>query len=428
MMKHHRLYATQWGAVAALLCAVAPGAVAFEEIENGSLVLATTASATYDTNIEGRTDGPADFIYSLYPDLLYTENQSQLKVDAGTGVTIDRYEKYSRYNANDVDGHLNMSVAESEGLPFSGVFDSAYTETDDVDYYLAERVRAKAITSMLNGLYPLTQHLGVGINGLFDRTDRGVYGTQKTEGGGAALNYSDFLHLANLSLQYNRLEAVASSVDGAPDIDQTSNSYMIVLSRPIYDTIKASATYGYRYLDRSPDETDNGETRADGAFYSLNLDGPFLPPTMFPKLKSSLLVAYERATTPGINDEGDNRLVAAARLAWEATDTTSVSFRAAHEQDLASNNLTVVSSTGTAEVTQRVGHFILATLGGGYERDQFLGAGRTDDIATAYASVEYRATRSFVLGASYRLHDTASNDYVADFGRSVVRLYATYTY
>lgn len=415
-------------AFAALLGAAAPKAHAFAEIENGALNLATTGAVEYDSNIQGIPQGDADFIYSLYPDLLYKENQSQLKVDAGAGVTFERYQKYTEYNSNDADGHLNLDLAPDQGLPLSGLLNIGYAETSDVDYDLNQRVHAKALTGLLNATYPIGTKVTFDVNGSFNRIDRGSDGTQEFEGAGATLNYNEFLQAVNLSLEYNRLESTASSVDGTPPIDQESNSYAIAVSRPIYDDLKTSATYGYRFLDRSAQETDFGQTNVDGPFYSVEVDGPFLPPRLFPKLKSSLSIAYERASTPGIDDEDSNRLVAAASLSWEASDTTKLSIKASHSQELSSTDLTVISTDCFAEISQGIGHFVHADVGGGYEHRQYIGIERTDDVGTGYVRLVYKATKSLEVGLSDQIHATSSDDVLAAYTRNVARLYATYTF
>jgi Putative beta-barrel porin 2 len=417
------------GALALILAAVlVQNAAGFTDIDHGALTLATTAAATYDSDIQGGPQADSDFIYSLYPDLLYKEDQSQLNVDAGAGVTFQRYQKYTQYNSNDPDAHLNMGIAPDQGLPVSGLFDTSYAQTDDVDYDLNTRVIAKTLSSNMNGLYAVGRQLSFGINGTYMRVDRGTFGTQLIDGEGASMNYSDFLNVVNVALQYNHLEANATSVEGGPVLDQSSNSYSVMLSRPIYDEIKASATYGYRFLDRSPDETDTEEPNANGSFYSVSLDGPFLPPNAFPKLKSLLSVSYEQATTPGINDEGSNRLIALARLNWSATDTTTLGLTADHTQVLASNNLTVVSTDALADIGQDFGHFIHADVGGGYSRRDYVGINRTDNIGQGYARVHYKATKSFTVGIDYQIHATYSNIELASYTRNVARLFATYTF
>jgi hypothetical protein len=434
--QHHRatdalLKGVSCAAVATLsvlAALVGPRALAFEEIDHGALLLATTAAATYDSDIQGGPNANSDFIYSLYPDLLYKEDQSLLKVNAGAGITFQRYETYTQYNSNDADGHLNMDLGPSESLPLSGTFDNSYVEKTDVDYDLNARVHTKTLSSALNGLYTLSRQLSIGATGSYVRIDRGSDGTQLMEGGGASLNYQDFLNAANVSLQYNRLEASASSVEGGPTLDQISNSYSVVVSRPIYDDIKASATYGYRFLSRSADETEDSEPDADGSYYSVSLDGPFLPPNAFPKLKSLLSISYERATTPGINDQGGNRLVAAAHLTWSATDTTNLGVTADHSQELASNNLTVVSTDFLANVGQDIGHFVHAEVGGGYSRREYIGIARTDNVGTGYAHINYHATKALTVSLNYDVHATSSNDVLASYSRNQVRLSATYTF
>ena len=415
-------------AAACLQLATSPRVAAFEEIDHGVILLATTAATTYDSDVQGGPNGRDDLIYSLYPDLLYRRDEAQLKVDAGGGITFQRFQTYTRFNSNDPDGHINLDLSPDAGLAFSGNFDTSFIEKDDVDYDLNERILSKSLSSQLKAVFPISLKTSIVVDGSFNRTDRGSFGTQQIEGGDAAFDYNDFLEGANLSLQYQRLDATASSVEGGPTLDQNSNAYVATLSRPVYGDIKASATYGYRFLDRSAEETDTGETRVDGPFYSASIDGPFLPPNLFPKLKSDLMVAYEAASTPGINDVGGNRVVAAARLSWDATDRTHVTLKADHTQELASNNLTVVSTDGFAEITQDIGYFVHATLGGGYEHRVFQGMFRTDDVWTGYGTIEYRATKALVVGLSAQVHSTSSNDVLAAYSREVVRLYATYTF
>ena len=400
----------------------------FAEIERGELLLATTAAGTFDSDIQGGPNGREDYIYSLYPDLLFKRDAALVKLDTGVGVTFNRFQTYSQFDSNDADAHFDLGLSPDAGLPGSGTFQIGYAEKNDIDYDLSQRVRSKSLASQLDTLFPLSLKTSISVQGSFNRVDRGSFGTQQTEGGGAAFNYENFLYGTNLSLAYRRLGASASSVEGSPAIDQNSNSYLAILSHPILGDLKASATYGYRFLDRSASETLTGETRVDGPFYSVGLEGPFLPQSVFPKLKSSLSVSYEEAATPGINDLGGNRVVANASLSWDATDTTRFKVRVARLQELASINTTVVTSEALAEMSQDIGHFVHAAIGGGAERLEYQGIGRRDNVGTAFARADYNATKSFLVGIDYSLHSTSSTEALAGFSRDLVKLYATYTF
>jgi hypothetical protein len=95
---------------------------------------------------------------------------------------------------------------------------------------------------------------------------------------------------------------------------------------------------------------------------------------------------------------------------------------------LASNNLTVVMTGFTGEVSQEIGHFVRATLGGGYDTEDYVSIARTDDVVTGYATLAYSATKYLQIGLSDRVHSASSDDQLASFSRNVLRLYATYTF
>lgn len=413
---------------AGLATAAAPTARALTEFARGELDLAATAALTYDSRVLGGATPGDDYILSLQPQLLYRREAALVKVDGAAGVTFNRYADLTRYDSEDVDSHVKFTLPKDAVSRGSGSLALSYLEKTDVNFDVNERLRSKVFDSRLDALFPVGLKTAVSLLGAYNHAERQTFGTLETREGGAGFTYADFLRGTDLNLQYRRLETESAGATSLSSLDQQSDSYSVGLSRPIFHKIKGSISYGYRMLRRGAGETVNGQRNSNGSIFSAAIEGPFLPATKFPKLESSLSVSYSQADSPGINDTGGHRVVGKASLSWAARDTTRISVTAQRGFELAVNNLTVLSTDLTAQVTQEVGHFTELTGGGGYERRTYHGLARYDDVLTAFVAANYRATRFWRLTMDARVRDTDSTDVISAYARTVVRASATFTY
>ena len=185
-------------------------------------------------------------------------------------------------------------------------------------------------------------------------------------------------------------------------------------------------------LNRSQAEVLSGlEERSAGSIFALGLNGPFLPQTIFPKLESSLSLGYQKNETPGINDTSSSRFVGSLNVSWHARERTRVFLDARRALVLSVNDLTVETTGFNVGVNQSIGDFTTASLSAGYEQREYQTVdllGRTDDVYMLQTSARYRITSAWSAAANYSLREAQSSEAVADYGRHLVSVEATYTF
>lgn len=416
--------------ITCVILAAAVPAWGFTEIERGELLLSTSASATYDSRVLGGTSGADDLIFTLFPQFLYKRDQAaQLKLDGHAGVRINRYYDFTQFDSEDFTAGLNLRLPKGVGPRFSGSFSVNYDERSDVNYDVNQRVREHMFTTNFSGNYLTSLKTSLDFDAGFLDAQRNIYSDRQQWGGGIGFNYRDFLHGTSLHLKYRHLDNETSGDNplNAP-LNQQLDTYSIGLSRPIYADVTASVSYGYRFLDRSRAETITGQTHYEGSFFAASLEGPFLPPRMFPKLTSSLSLSYQSSDVPGINDTNTRRFAGSANLSWQARETTRVFFNARRAQDLTINDITVDANTVSLGVRQEIGHFIDGTAVVGYDHRAYRGFNRSDDAFFFEARAGYRVTKYWSASAAYRFRNSDSDAVFADYSRHIVSLSANYTF
>lgn len=412
---------------AALVCPAA--AFGFAEIARGELALETTAKAEYDSRVFGGPNAADDYIFSLYPRLTFKREAGQLKLDSFAGVKINRYVDYTQFNSEDLNASLKLFLPPGTTARSSGSFETSYVERTDVNYDVDRRLRHKTFFARGNADIPLGLKTAFLFGGSYSNEQLNLYSDRDTWTGSGAFRYSDFLGGTTLELRYRRLEVDSSrNIDFNVPIHQQSDIYTVSLMRPIYHDVQGSLTYGYRVLHRSAAEVPGGDTRTGGSIIALNIDGPFLPRSVFPKLTSSFMVGYQKVETPGINDKGGSRFIGRARLSWQAREQTSLFVDANRSVRLSVNNLTVTSTGFDVGVHEDIGHFWTASATAGYRKRDFDVLNRSDNVYEFQASANYRITRAWAasLDYSYRLAD--SNVVTADYERHLIALSAIYTF
>ena len=408
-------------------------AFGFAEIARGELDLKTTAKAAYDSRIFGGENSGSDYIFTLYPELTFRRDAGQLKLDSYAGVRVNRYVDYTQFNSEDLNAALNLNLPPDIGAPASGSFDASYIERTDINYDVNRRLREKTFFTRGNAEIPLGLKMAFLVGGSYAHELRNLYTDRDTWTGSGAFRYTDFLGGTSLELRYRRLEvdSTRNNIDFTiPDvpINQQSDIYTATLSRPIYGQVEGSLTYGWRELHRSAAEVPGADPNSGGSIIALNIDGPFLPRMMFPKLKSSFMIAYQKEQTPGINDLGGRRLIGNAQLSWQAREETNLFIDVHRSVELSVSNLTVTADGFDAGVHEDIGHFWTTSLTGGYEHRHYDLLARADDIYTFQADAVYRITRAWSANFDYSFRQSNSNYANADYARHIVAVSATYTF
>jgi Uncharacterized protein conserved in bacteria len=401
----------------------------FAEFARGEVLLSTTGRATYDSRVFGGLNPADDYIFTLEPRLIYRREAGLLKLDSHAGLRVNRYEEFQELDSEDFFTSVRLSLPPGTGTVASGSFETSYDERTDVNYDVNARMREKTFHSRLNTLFPTGLKTSVSVGGSYRKEDRAHFNDREIWEGTAAFRYTDFLGGSTFEARYRRLDVESTGLNflGVP-LDQKSDIYSVSLSRPIYHDVRGSISYGYRVLHRSRAEVAGMSNRAAGSIIAVNIEGPFLPATRFPKLESSLSFGYQEAETPGIADTGGSRFFGAARLGWHARERTQVYIQARRALELSIEDLTIETTSGEIGVSQSVGNFTHLSASIGYEERDYRTLTRQDEAFTAHVGANYRITQAWSAAANYRLRATDSSSTSADYDRHVVWISATYTF
>ena len=412
---------------AATLCATA--AFGFTEIGRGELLLSTSARETYDSRVFGGVSGSDDYIFTLAPQLQYLHESCDLKLNGLAGVRVNRYANFSDLDSEDAEANVKLTLPPDTAALASGTFESSYNERTDVNYDVNRRIREKIFDARLDSLIPISLKTSLLLGGMYRHEVRNEFSDRNTREGTAGFRYMNFLGGSGFDLTYTRLDVDSSGGNFyLIPLSQQSDMVTATFSRPLYDEVRGSISYGYRWLRRSRAEVFGADPNTAGSVLALNLDGPFLPPRLFPKLESSLSIGYQKSETPGINDLGGSRLIGTLHLAWHARERTEVLVDASRGRQLSVNDLTVLTTTGMLGIREHIGDFMTGTISGGYEQRDYVSLGRKDNVALGAASLNYRITKYWSADAEYRLRAANSTVTTADYSRHVVMVSATYTF
>lgn len=408
-------------------------ALGFTEFARGGLVLSTTARALYDSRMFGGLGPADDYIFTLDPRLIYRREAGLLKLEASAGVRVNRYLEFDELNSEDLVTSLKLWVPPEGPSIKSGSFESSYDEHTEVNYDVNLRIREKTFSNRFSADIPIGLKTALLLGGSYRDDQRNTFSDQQTWDGTAGFRYQNFLGGSAFDVRYRHLDLESSGDNelGIP-LNQESDIYSATFSHPLYQEVRGSITYGYRVLNRSQAEVLTGlEERSAGSIFALGLNGPFLPQSIFPKLESSLSLGYQKNETPGINDTSSSRFVGSLNVSWHARERTRVFLDARRALVLSVNDLTVETTGFNVGVNQSIGDFTTASLSAGYEQREYQTIdllGRTDDVFMLQTSARYRITRAWSAAANYSLREAQSSEAVADYGRHLVSVEATYTF
>jgi Putative beta-barrel porin 2 len=425
-------------ALAALATTATTRSFGFAEVARGALTLETEGRLTYDSYFIG-ADNPNDDDYylTLRPELHYDRKAGLGEISGFAGVSLMRYDKNTRYDSENFSAGIMAQLPADSGARLTGELNLGYTESTVVNFDVLDRIPTKAFHASLNARYQLGLKTSFADTLTYSQSHRKGYSDQDVFGNDLSFIYADFLRGTTLRLThgYDRTTSSGENYLGA-ELDQTANSLSATLSRPILGPVIGQATYGYRVLKRSARENTIGQTKIKGAFFSLGLHGPFLPPSRFPKLESSASFTYQESPNPGINDVGQKTLTGDIRLAWQARERTRISTNATRTVDLSATDLSVENTIVGISVDQKVG--IATTLGArvGYTWRSYRGVEREDETLDASVDARYQITKYWSAGASYTYQDNSTNAEnlnsipvyrmrALDFSRHLVSVYVT---
>ena len=158
------------------------------------------------------------------------------------------------------------------------------------------------------------------------------------------------------------------------------------------------------------------------------MEGPFLPERYFPKITSSFTLSYQDAATPGINDTGTKELTGSLSLAWQARETTRLSFAARRSQGLSVNDLSVVTSSLQLGLEQTLRYNLPGTVTAGYDWSSYRTIAREDRTASFAAGLKYRFALAWDATLTGTVNSTTSTQPSSTVDRDVASLGVTYRF
>ena len=416
--------------ISAGLTALAVVSRAEVSLGRGELSATVAGLATYDSNVFGTHDATGDFSGTLTPRISYVRKAGQIEADANASVSFVRFLEQTQLNADNVDADAALRLPKSDVRNFDGLLSAAYVENSDVNADLNTRVTTRTTTVIGQAdLLPAPRH-SVAVNGNYTDTRYSVGSTQQNLTTNGTYNYSDFFYGNSLRLagNYEQLRTSGDNSLGVP-LDQNSYTLSAGLVHPFANnTVHAGFSYGYRVLNRTAAETSTGVERQAGSVITATLDGPFLPEKYFPKITSQLALSYQDTATPGINDPGTKEFTGSLTLAWQARESTRVSFTAHRDQRLSVNDLTVVSTNVQLGVEQTLRYNLTASLTAGYDWSTYRTINRQDETASLNATLRYHFAGAWDATLTDVLNSTSSNVVQSSFDRNVASVGVTYRF
>lgn len=416
-------------ALLASTLALPTSGLSFAEVARGALTLTTTGSVAYDTNLSGNTNKIEDTIFTLAPTLDYSREVGLGTIAASLGSSIHRYADFSDLDSEDLFANLAVSLPTPDGARQKGGFNAAYADRTDVDETVGSRVRAKTWSASFSGTYRAGPRTDLRTSLSYNDTTRDTFADTTRWAAGLGFDYSDFLGGFGLEGDYRYADTQSTSFTSGVDtsLDQNSHHVSTGLFYKFVSGLRASVDAGYRWIDRGANEVPNGKS-GDSMTFSLRLDGPFLPASRFPKLRSSFAIGLEKGETLGLNDTGSTTVVGNLSLAWQARERTAVTFTAARNQGLSSANLSSVDNSVQLGVTQAIG--LKTSLSGTVSQhwSSYPGTGRSDERTRASLNLGYALNQYWQFGSSYAYTLSRSSNDFLDYDRHMVSAFASFKF
>src|SRR5438270_13880450 len=115
-------------------------------VGRGEVSLEAEATATYDSNLNGRNGSQEDYYGTLSPRVRYTRRAGRIGADLGAGVSFERYQDNPQFNSDNVSADASLSLSEKSFQNISGSVNANYTEGYQVDQDINARIKTHATT------------------------------------------------------------------------------------------------------------------------------------------------------------------------------------------------------------------------------------------------------------------------------------------
>lgn len=380
---------------------------------------------SYDSRIRGGRSDEGDTIYTFSPGLTFNRDAGYITLASRAGLRFNRYAHADGYDSDDFYSGLDFSIPTEAGLGFQGGTAFNYDERTDLDVDAGERLRTKTARISLNGQTAVTRKAWFLFDGGWSDTRQSMFVNRTQWFGSAGIRYDNFLYGTSLTTRYRRVETDSEDVaTGATSLDEYSDSYTVDLSRPIFESITGTVGVGYREVSRTmDDEPDTGRWN-----YNASIQGPFLPPRMFPKLESRFTIAYQDNEAPGLGDQGGREVTGSLQVAWQARVRTRWNISVDRGFELTARDYTVLRTQYQFGVDQQIGEFITSNASLSWETSEYEGLSRDDATFRAKAGLNYSISRYWSTGVTYRYEDNESDESLLDFTRHVTSVYLNFVF
>ncbi len=397
-------------------------------VAQGRLTAEATATSMYMSNAEARRNGAEAFTFSFAPALDYKRQSALIETSATAGVEFEHVLDGPGSDREAKRAGLTFSTAKSAGYRFTPTLRTLYTESYSNDLNVNARIFNRQTTTAAGGEMTFSPTLTAALISTYEtnRAD-GYAGRHSLENKGRL--ESALGGRRSLFAEVNHREVASDDRSaGSTALDQRALSTTLGFTQGFSTGTKASIGVGYLDQQRSTAETLLRSKGSSGATVMASIDGPFLPPTLFPKLTSMIRLAFGRLENPGLQDNGNKQLTGEVAVGWAARSTTRLGLAAARTRDLTVNDLTMERSRSVATVEQSVGNTsrLAGTLG--YEWMTIRGIIRHSEgaIATFSASRKLGSRDRWESRFNYEYRDLNSSEQVANFSQHTVRLSAIY--
>ncbi|MGF1484564.1 MAG: outer membrane beta-barrel protein [Opitutales bacterium] len=354
-------------------------------ILGGDFFVDARGGVEYDTNVTSSADGEEDFAIIFGPGFEYIrpDTRTQLRV-AGTLEFLE----FTQDEADDtVDWEVEASaLLPIEGSPLTGSLEFSIGRTTESNSQVNTRIESLDIILQGNLTYQLRPKIALSSTATFDYENPEIF-SQNTEL--SLRNQIEVVEIIGQLGGFAGVEFERQSTEGAGGAAELTNNNIAVL---------------------------------------FGINGQLVPEGLFSKLDANLGFGFRTVNNTGGNGNDETIFVIDGSLIWQAREKTQVGVQGVRDIDLAPNDTGVINTNFNLFVVQEIGNRTLARAEIGYEEDDFVGSGRTDDGYYIELGAEFQANDSWSISAAWAFEDRESDAAIANFDRHLLTASTVYRF
>lgn len=414
-----------------LLAIVVPAGIRAEwNVGPGRLTAEATATTTYQSNADARRGGGDALYVSLSPVLEFERRGAWLETRALAGVEFEHTVSGPGTDRDARRAGVNLGTVKSANPRFAPSLRTLFTESYISDLNVNARIFTRQTATAAAAEITVSPELTATLSSTYETnraegfTSRHSFenrGRLDSSLGGRRTLFAEVSH---------RVIASDGAAGGTAALDQRALNTAVGFTQGFGTATRASLGFGYLDQRRSAGETRQNSRGSSGTSVLASLEGPFLPPSLFPKLTSQLRVAYSRLENPGLLDTGDKQLTGELVVGWAARAATRLGLAAGRTRNLTVSDLTVETTHTHILVDQAVGRQTVLTATAGYEWMTVRGLVRHSEgaIATLLATRKLGSRGRWEGSFNYSYRDLNSSEQIANFAQHTGRLSTTYRF